>query len=132
MPRWLADDRRFLNWDVKKQADQIATLVSSGVDALIVLPIDPERHLECRRLLSPRAYRPSAPTITCSARTRRFDRRCTITSAWAKSRARRLAEKLGGKGKIGILTLALTNRWAMRSMECALRCASIRTSRSLW
>jgi ribose transport system substrate-binding protein len=103
------------NWDVKKQADQIATLVSSGVDALIVLPIDPSGISNAVQA----AVAKGVPTFCTDNYV--LGTNTVLTSVhnhfgMGEVSARRLAEKLGGKGKIGILTLSHNECWAMRSM----------------
>ncbi|GAB5469304.1 MAG: sugar ABC transporter substrate-binding protein [Rhodospirillales bacterium] len=110
------------NYDVKKQADQIATLVSSGVDALIVLPTDPAGVSNAVQA----AVAAGMPTFCTNA----YVPGATVVSTsihdgfgMGETSARYLAERLGGKGKIGIITLPLNEGWATRTMgmEFALR-----------
>jgi ribose transport system substrate-binding protein len=103
------------NYDVKKQADQIATLISSGVDAMIVLPTDPAGISNAVQAavasgtptFCTNSYVPGATVISTS-----------IHDGFGMGAvsARYLAERLGGKGKIGIITLPLNEGWATRTM----------------
>lgn len=103
------------NWDVKKQVDQIATLVSSGVDALIVLPIDPSGVSSAVQA----AVAKGVPTFCTDGYV--LGTNAVSTSihnhfGMGEVSARQLAEKIGRKGKIGIITLPHNECWAMRSM----------------
>ena len=103
------------NYDVRKQSDQIATMVSSGVDALIVLPTDPagvsnavQAAVESGTpVFSTNSYVPYATVVSTS-----------IHDGFAMGQvsARYVAERLGGEGKIGIITLPLNEGWATRTM----------------
>jgi len=103
------------NYDVKKQADQIATMVSSGVDAVIVLPTDPAGISNAvaaavasgTPVFCTNSYVPGTTVISTS-----------IHDGFGMGRATALylAERLGGKGKIGIITLPLNEGWATRTM----------------
>lgn len=103
------------NWDVKKQVDQIATLVSSGVDALIVLPIDPSGVSNAVQAAVAKGV-PTFCTDNYVLGTNAVSTSVHNHFGMGEVSAQRLAEKLGGKGKIGILTLSHNECWAMRSM----------------
>ncbi len=103
------------NYDVKKQSDQIATMVASGVDALIVLPTDPAGVSNAVAA----AVASGTPTFCTNS----YVPGTTVISTsihdgfgMGKVSARYLAERLGGKGKIGIITLPLNEGWATRTM----------------
>lgn len=103
------------NYDVKKQSDQIATMVASGVDALIVLPTDPAGVSNAVAA----AVASGTPTFCTNS----YVPGTTVISTsihdgfgMGKVSARYLADRLGGKGKIGIITLPLNEGWATRTM----------------
>ena len=103
------------NYDIKKQADQIATMVSAGMDAIVVLPTDPAGNSNAVQaavdsdvpVFSTNSYVPNATTVTTSLHD---------GLGMGAASARYLAERLGGKGKIGIITLPLNEGWATRTM----------------
>lgn len=103
------------NYDVKKQADQVATLISSGVDAMIVLPTDPAGISNAVQA----AVKSGIPTFCTNS----YVPGATVINtsihdgfAMGSVTARYLAERLGGKGEVGILTLPLNEGWATRDM----------------
>jgi len=103
------------NYDVKKQSDQIATMVASGVDALIVLPTDPAGVSNAVQAavdfgtptFCTNSYVPGTTVISTSIHD---------GFGMGANTARYLAERLGGEGKIGIITLPLNEGWATRTM----------------
>ncbi len=103
------------NYDIKKQADQIATMVASGVDAVCVLPIDPagistavQAAVESGTpVFSTNSYVPYATTASTSIHD---------GYGMGAATARYLVNRLGGQGKIGIITLPLNEGWATRTM----------------
>lgn len=103
------------NYDVKKQADQIATLVSSGVDAMLILPTDPAGLSNAVQA----AVKSGVPTFCTNS----YVPGATVVSTsihdgfgMGSATARYMAERLGGKGEVGIITLPLNEGWATRDM----------------
>jgi len=103
------------NYDVKKQADQIATLISSGVDAMIILPTDPAGLSNAVQA----AVKSGTPTFCTNS----YVPGATVINTsihdgfgMGSVTARFLADRLGGKGEVGVITLPLNEGWATRDM----------------
>lgn len=110
------------NYDVKKQSDQIATLVSSKVDALIVLPTDPAGISNAIQA----AVKSGTPTFCTDG----YVPGATVINtsfhdgfSMGAASARYVAERLGGKGEIGTMTLPGNESWNARTvgMQFVLR-----------
>lgn len=102
-------------FDVKKQNDQIATLIASKPDALLVLAFDPLGSSNSVAaavdagipVFLVDSYVPNAVATTC----------CTHDNfGMGRLTAQHLAERLGGKGKIGVMKLGFNEYWSSRHM----------------
>ncbi len=110
------------SFDLKKQNDQIAAIVASRPDVFIVLPVDP---VGCANAIDG-AVEAGIPTfvldtVVPGVAANQFSFHDNF--GMGQVNARWMAERLGGKGKIGALQLELNETWNQRDMgmEFALR-----------
>lgn len=110
------------SFDLKKQNDQIATIVASKPDIFMVLPVDP---VGCANAIQG-AVTAGIPTFVLDtivpgvAATQ-----CSLHDNYGMGAvtAKWIAEAIGGKGKIGVMQLPINETWNMRDrgMEFVLR-----------
>lgn len=106
------------SFDLKKQNDQIAAIVASKPDIFIVLPVDP---IGCANAIRS-AVDAGIPTFVLDTVVPGV---AAVQSSFHDNfgmgalTARWLAEKIGGKGKIGAMQLPINETWNMRDMGMA-------------
>jgi ribose transport system substrate-binding protein len=103
------------NYDVKKQADQIAAFVASKPDALIVLPADPAGVSKAVQA----ALKADVLTLLCDS----YVPGVTVPTVsmgddfgFGTLSAEYLCKRLNGKGKIATITLPENEAWDMRTL----------------
>ena len=103
------------SFDLKKQNDQIAALAASKPDALIILPVDPvgvSNAVDAAAksgvpIFLMDSYVPNATAVTAGFHNNYGMGQITMEY---------VAERLGGKGKIGVMELPINEAWGARDL----------------
>lgn len=102
------------SFDLKKQNDQIASLVASKPDILIILPVDPVGVSNAMQaavaagvpVFLMDSYVPGATAVSVGMHN---------NYGMGQLSAQYMAKRLGGKGKIATMSLTINEAWDMRS-----------------